>query len=207
MISFERSTGQLCGRPMPWLHSRLGPWLEESSQFWLYLRYGVYTCTWRQRDRRISAHVIDYSAQVSDYCVYFKRWPQNRSGLNARKLRPAWLTADLALLDANIVSHTWLIYLHSNKRREATTYIKHVFTFDRFQAVTATKWGRRAGGEDMHLWLLLGRHHGADSHSISLSLSQSMLLFKDMCVVLMASWLLPQSRVRNVKSTVSRMRP
>lgn len=64
------------------------------------------------------------------------------SGLNARKLRPAWLTADLALLDANIVSHTWLIYLHSNERREATTYIKHVFTFDRFQAVTATKWGR-----------------------------------------------------------------
>lgn len=129
------------------------------------------------------------------------------SGLNARKLRPAWLTADLALLDANIASHTWLIYLHLNERREATTYIKYVFTFDRFQAVTVTKWERRAGGEDMHLWLLLGRHHGADSHSILLSLSQCMLLFKDMCVVLMASWLLPQSRVRNVKSTVSRMRP
>lgn len=97
----------------------------------------VFTCACE--DKGIdTAHVINNSSLVSDYCVYFKRWPQNCSGFNARKLRPPWLMADLALLGANILWQTRLIYLDSSERREVTTYIQDVFTFD-------TEWGKWSG--------------------------------------------------------------
>lgn len=172
MISFERSAGLLCGRPMTRCRWHYGPWWKESSWLWLYLRYGVYMCMLTQRDRQIFAHMSNNSSLVSDYCVYFKRRPQNCSGFNARKRRPPWLRTDLALLDANILWQTRLIYLDSSERREVTTYIQDVFTFD-------TEWGKRSGGVDMHLWLFgRGWHHGVDRDSILLSLYKCMLLVK-----------------------------
>lgn len=152
----------------------VSPWREQLSWLWLYLRYCVYMCMWRQRDRQISAHVINNSSLVSDYCVYFKRWPQNCSGFNARKLRPPWLMADLAPLDANVLWQTRLIYLDSSERREVTTYIQCLHLWHRVREAI--------GGVDMHLWLFgRGWHHKVDRDSILLSLNRCMLLFKLVC--------------------------
>lgn len=68
-------------------------------------------------------------------CLFYS---PNRSNFLKEKMRPLWLVALFALLNANITLKIWLVHLISSDGRRAATDIKPVFTLHWYQAATAT---------------------------------------------------------------------